>query len=120
MEVKKLKHKKRLSYITVVSVFGLTTIFVGVHAAGTKDSFAHSQFVTSQQRSSKYSQTVIGRDPRKIFLVMQFLNGRGGTDDQKQFRFDIVRKDSGILSSVSPRGPPPLDQWCLISALYRG
>lgn len=99
--------KKRLSYITVAAVFVLVSVFVGVHTVGVKDSYAHTQLLQSQQQSRKYSQSMPGRDGGKVHQVVEILSKKISQSGHQEFSsLSTALSDSGLLSSVSPRGPP--------------
>lgn len=101
-----MRNQTRLSYITVTSIFVLTSIYTSVHTVGAKDSYTHSQLVISQQRFPKYSQLTIGRDRGKIHLVTNVL--KDGTQERTKKTIDLfaVRVYPEVSSSISPRGPP--------------
>jgi hypothetical protein len=101
-----MKSKKCLSYITIAAIFVLTSIFVGMHMTGAKDSSAHTQLIISQKQSPKYSEFSLGRDRGKTHQVMLVLDNSAREDKRNRPEITTSWKDSGLLSAISPRGPP--------------
>lgn len=73
---------------------------------GVKDSSAHTQLIINQKQSPKYSEFSLGRDRGKIHQVMLVLDNSVRDDKQKRPDFVTAQRDSGLLSAISPRGPP--------------
>ncbi len=73
---------------------------------GVKDSSAHTQLTINQKQSPKYSEFSLGRDRGKTHQVMLVLDNSVGDDKQKRSDFITAQRDSGLLSGISPRGPP--------------
>lgn len=101
-----MRNRKRLSYITIAAIFVLTSITVGMHMTGIKDSSAHTQLIINQKQSPKYSEFSKGSDRGKTHHVMLVLDNSVRDDKQKRQGFIIAQMDSSLLSAISPRGPP--------------
>ena len=103
----RVRNKKCLCYVTIAAILVLASVFVGVHTVGVKDSFAHTQLLTGQQQSRRYSQFMPGRDGGKIQRTIEISRGKTIPKDRQKFgSLSTVLSDSGLLSSFSPRGPP--------------